>query len=232
MITVRKSNDRGQVDLGWLKARHSFSFGHYYDPRHMGFRALRVINEDRVAPSTGFDTHPHRDMEIITYIYRGEILHKDSMGHEGVVRAGEVQRMSAGRGVLHSEHNPSSSDPLQLLQIWIQPDETGLTPEYEQMTLSREERRNRWQCVVSPEGKAGSMKIHQDASLYAALLDPDTRLTYSLSPGRYGWLQVVQGELEINGTPLAAGDGAALADESLLALNAQSSTEMILFDLA
>ena len=231
MITLRKSEDRGQVDAGWLKGRHSFSFGNYYDPDHMGFRSLRVINEDRVEPASGFDTHPHRDMEIITYVYRGEVLHKDSMGNEGVIRAGEVQRMSAGTGVLHSEHNPSATEPLQLLQIWIQPGLNGIPPEYEQMNLDQEDRDNRWKLVVSPDGRDGSLKIHQDAFLYAALLEPGKALSHTLKPERHGWVQVVRGDIEVNGLSMEAGDGASLAREREIHLSAQSPTELLLFDL-
>ncbi len=231
MITLRKSEDRGQVDAGWLKGRHSFSFGNYYDPDHMGFRSLRVINEDRVEPASGFDTHPHRDMEIITYVYRGEVLHKDSMGNEGVIRAGEVQRMSAGTGVLHSEHNPSATEPLQLLQIWIQPGLNGIPPEYEQMNLDQEDRDNRWKLVVSPDGRDGSLKIHQDAFLYAALLEPGEALSHNLKPERYAWVQVVRGDIEINGLSMEAGDGASLVREKGIRLSAQSTAELLLFDL-
>lgn len=231
MITLRKSEDRGQVDAGWLKGRHSFSFGNYYDPGHMGFRSLRVINEDWVEPASGFDIHPHRDMEIITYVYRGEVLHKDDMGNEGVIRAGEVQRMSAGTGVLHSEHNPSATKPLQLLQIWIQPGQNGIPPEYEQMNLDQEDRDNRWKLVVSPDGRDGSMKIHQDAFLYAALLEPGKALSHTLKPERYAWVQVVRGDIEVNGLSMAAGDGASLARESEIRLLAQSPAELLLFDL-
>ena len=231
MITLRKSEDRGQVDAGWLKGRHSFSFGNYYDPDHMGFRSLRVINEDRVEPTSGFDTHPHRDMEIITYVYRGEVLHKDSMGNEGVIRASEVQRMSAGTGVLHSEHNPSATELLQLLQIWIQPGQNGIPPEYEQMSLDQEDRDNRWKLVVSPDGRDGSLKIHQDAFLYAALLKPGKALSHTLKPERYGWVQVVRGDIEVNGLSMKEGDGASLAREKEIHLSAQSPTELLLFDL-
>lgn len=231
MITLRKSEDRGQVDAGWLKGRHSFSFGNYYDPDHMGFRSLRVINEDRVEPASGFDSHTHRDMEIITYVFRGEVLHKDSMGNEGVIRAGEVQRMSAGTGVLHSEHNPSATETLQLLQIWIQPGQNGIPPEYEQMSLDQEDRDNRWKLVVSPDGRDGSLKIHQDAFLYAALLKPGKALSHTLKPERYGWVQVVRGDIEVNGLSMAAGDGASLAREKEIRLSAQSPAEFLLFDL-
>lgn len=231
MITLRKSEDRGQVDAGWLKGRHSFSFGNYYDPDHMGFRSLRVINEDRVEPASGFDSHTHRDMEIITYVFRGEVLHKDSMGNEGVIRAGEVQRMSAGTGVLHSEHNPSATETLQLLQIWIQPGQNGIPPEYEQMSLDQEDRDNRWKLVVSFDGRDGSLKIHQDAFLYTALLKPGKALSHTLKPERYGWVQVVRGDIEVNGLSMAAGDGASLAREKEIRLSAQSPAEFLLFDL-
>ncbi|NIP99836.1 MAG: hypothetical protein GWM98_05200 [Nitrospinaceae bacterium] len=231
MITLRKSADRGRVEAGWLKARHSFSFGQYYDPAHMGFRSLRVINEDNIQPSTGFDTHPHRDMEIVTYIYRGGIRHKDSMGHEGVVRAGQVQRMSAGSGVLHSEHNASDSEPLQLLQIWIEPRDRGIPPEYEQMDLPETERLNRWKMVVSPDGRAGSMKIHQNVFLYASLMEPEKVLNHTLAEGRHAWVQVVRGSLKLNGHFLDSGDGASMAQEKEIRIAAQSPAELLLFDL-
>ena len=228
MITIRKSNDRGHFDHGWLDTYHTFSFGDYRDPQHMGFRVLRVINEDWVAPGTGFGMHPHRDMEIITYVLDGELAHKDSMGNGSVIRPGEVQRMSAGTGVRHSEMNPSPAQWLHLLQIWILPDRAGITPSYEQKMFEPSERRGRLRLVASPDGAEGSVTIHQDVRLYATLLD-DQEVSHTFDKGRYGWLHVARGNATVNGIDLPAGDGAAISDESKLIIGGQG--EVLLFDL-
>jgi len=232
MITVRPADDRGVANLGWLDSRHSFSFGHYYDPQHMGFGPLRVINEDRVRPGAGFDTHGHRDMEIISYVLEGALAHKDSIGTGSVIRPGDVQRMSAGSGIRHSEFNDSDSDPVHFLQIWLLPDEEGLTPSYEQKTFTDSEKRNRLRLVASRDGRAGSVRIHQDADLYASLLDKDAAVTHALPAGRRGWIQVIRGAVEANGKRLSAGDGAAVSDVSSLTVTATADgSEFLLFDL-
>jgi redox-sensitive bicupin YhaK (pirin superfamily) len=229
MIQVRKADERGHFDHGWLDTYHTFSFADYYDPNFMGFRTLRVINEDRVAPGRGFGTHGHRDMEIITYVLEGLLGHRDSMGTGSVIRPGEVQRMSAGSGVTHSEMNASSSDSVHLLQIWIEPDRRGLEPEYEQKAFPAEERNGRLRLVASPDGREGSLKIHQDVDLYAANVREGDALPFEFRPKRYGWLQVARGDLTVNGTPLRAGDGAAITDEK--SIDVHGNGEMLLFDL-
>jgi len=232
MITVRPANERGAANLGWLDSRHSFSFGHYYDPVHMGFGPLRVINEDRVRPGAGFDTHGHRDMEIISYVLEGALEHKDSIGTGSVIRPGDVQRMSAGSGIRHSEYNPSDSDPVHFLQIWLMPNEEGLTPSYEQKTFADGDKRNRLRLVASRDGRDGSVLIHQDADIYASLLDRDSAVTHALAKGRRGWIQVVRGALEANGKSLRAGDGAAASDLPMLQITGKADgTEFLLFDL-
>ncbi len=230
MITIRKSGDRGHFDHGWLNTYHSFSFADYHDPQFMGFRTLRVINEDRVKPGVGFGTHGHRDMEIISYVLEGELAHRDSMGTGSVIRPGEVQRMSAGTGVTHSEMNPSEENPVHFLQIWILPDRRGIKPGYEQKTFPDEERRGRLRIVASPDGRDGSVSIHQDVTLYDGLVSEGERLTHSFAPGRYGWLQVTRGEVQLNGQTLVAGDGAAIADEREVAMTGRDA-EVLLFDL-
>ena len=232
MITVRKSNERGHANHGWLDTRHTFSFDTYRDPRNMGFRSLRVINEDIVAPGAGFPTHPHRDMEIITYVLEGAVAHRDSMGTGSVIRPGEVQRMTAGTGVTHSELNASEGEPLHLLQIWIVPERRGLEPSYEQRAFPETERRNRLRLVASPDGRDGSVTIHQDAALYASLLDSGQRVEHALRKGRHAWMQVTRGTVKLNGHSLAAGDGAAVSDESALTIAAENPSEVLLFDLA
>jgi len=229
MIQVRKADERGHFDHGWLDTYHTFSFADYYDPKFMGFRTLRVINEDRVAPGRGFGTHGHRDMEIITYVLEGLLGHRDSMGTGSVIRPGEVQRMSAGSGVTHSEMNASSSDPVHLLQIWIEPDRRGLEPEYEQKAFPAEERNGRLRLVASPDGREGSLKIHQDVDLCAANVRERDALRFEFRPKRYGWLQVARGDLTLNATPLRAGDGAAITDEK--SIDIRGNGEMLLFDL-
>ncbi|HYS56237.1 MAG TPA: pirin family protein [Thermoanaerobaculia bacterium] len=230
MIQIRKAEDRGHFDHGWLSTYHTFSFADYYDPECMGFRALRVINEDRVEPGRGFGTHSHRDMEIVTYVLEGELEHRDSMGTGSVIRPGEVQRMSAGTGVMHSEVNPSRSNAVHLLQIWILPDRQGIRPEYEQKTFPSYERDGKLRLVASHDGADGSLTIHQDAKLFAATLRNGESIRYDLPPGRYAWLQVARGTVEVNGQKLGAGDGAAVEDEKTLTLKGQDA-EVLLFDL-
>lgn len=232
MITVRHSADRGHADHGWLDTRHTFSFADYYDPRFMGFRSLRVINEDRVKPGQGFGTHPHRDMEILSYVLEGEIAHKDSTGTGATLKPGEVQRMTAGTGVLHSEFNPSKSSPLHFLQIWIVPARQGLAPSYEQKPLVSDAQKDRWILIASPDARDGSVTVHQDVNVYAARLSSGQKLAHAFRPGRHGWLQVARGEVSLNGEALKAGDGAALSDEQQAALEAKTDAEVLLFDLA
>ncbi len=232
-IVVRPSAQRGPADFGWLKSRHSFSFGSYYDPAQMGFRSLRVINEDRVAPGTGFDTHGHRDMEIISYVLDGAIEHKDSMGNGEVLRAGEVQAMSAGTGILHSEFNPSGDDPVHFLQIWLMPDRSGHTPRYAQRAFGREAKLNRLALVVSPDGTDGSVEIHQDARLYASILEAGRTAELTLRAGRHAWVQVARGSVEVDGTVLKEGDGAAVSQATALKLKGLADeSEVLVFDLA
>jgi len=233
MITLRPAAERGHANHGWLDTNYTFSFADYWDPKHMGFRSLRVINEDKVAPEMGFGTHPHRDMEIITYVLEGALAHKDSMGTGSVIRPGEVQRMSAGTGVLHSEFNNSPSDLVHLLQIWILPERRGLQPSYEQKNFPAEEKLNRFRLIASPDGAEGSVTIHQDAKLSSALLEQDKTVKYGFSKGRYAWIQVARGEVSVNGTTLHAGDGAAVENEPAIAITGKSEvSEVLLFDLA
>jgi quercetin 2,3-dioxygenase len=232
MITLRPADERGIANFGWLDSRHSFSFGHYYDPKHMGFGPLRVINEDRVRPGGGFDTHGHRDMEIISYVLEGALAHKDSIGTGSVIRPGDVQRMSAGSGIRHSEYNHSDSEPVHFLQIWLLPDEDGLTPSYEQKTFADSEKRGRLRLVASRDGREGSVRIHQDADLYASLLDKDEAVTHGLAAGRRSWIQVVRGAVAVNGKDLRAGDGAAVSALPELTVTATADgSEFLLFDL-
>lgn len=231
MITLRKSAERGRADHGWLNSHHTFSFAGYYDPRFMGFRDLRVINEDRVIPGAGFPTHPHRDMEILSYVVEGAIEHKDSMGNGSIIRPGEVQRMSAGTGVTHSEFNPSGIEGLHFLQIWINPRERGIQPGYEQKDFGNSVE-GRLRLVASPDGRDGSLTLHQDAELYVTKLAAGSEVRHELRPGRHAWLQVVGGELDLDGNPLAAGDGAALSDVQTLKLRAHGDAHALLFDLA
>ena len=228
MIEIRYRNERGHFNHGWLDTYHTFSFDQYYDPRHMGFRALRVINEDRVAPAQGFGTHPHRDMEIITYILEGALEHKDSMGTGSIIRPGEVQRMSAGTGVTHSEFNPSRSEPVHLLQIWILPESRGLKPSYEQKQINRDDMSGKLRLVAAREPVDDAVKIHQDVRLLATVLDGGN-VSYELKPGRFAWIQVARGSLSVNGKTLEAGDGAALAEEQSVTLSDKG--EALLFDL-
>lgn len=233
MLTIRKADERGASKFSWLDSQHSFSFGGYMDPAHMGFSDLRVINEDQVIPGAGFGTHGHRDMEIISYVLEGELAHRDSMGTGSVIRPGDVQRMTAGTGVTHSEMNHSSTRPVHFLQIWILPDTKGLTPGYEQKHFDPKERQNQWRLVGSRDGRDGSVTIHQDISLYTATLNEGNPLSYDLAAERRAWLQVTRGALEVDGQSLSAGDGAAIADLSALDLVAiTDNTEVLLFDLA
>jgi quercetin 2,3-dioxygenase len=232
MINIRPNNERGGGDYGWLNTRHTFSFDQYHDPRFMGFRSLRVINEDRVSPGEGFPTHPHRDMEIITYILEGALEHKDSLGTGSVIRPGDGQRMSAGRGIRHSERNPSPTEPAHLLQIWIMPDRAGHEPSYEQKAFPDEEKLGNLRLIAGPDGKDGSVTIHQDARLYVTLLSPGQEVAHVLAKGRYAWLQVAKGAVELNGKPLKQGDGAAVSDESKLVIQGVEDAEVLLFDLA
>ena len=213
MITVRRSSERGHFDHGWLDTRHTFSFADYRDPRHMGFRSLRVLNEDRVRPGQGFATHGHRDMEIVSVVLEGALSHRDSMGNGSVIRPGDVQRMTAGTGVRHSEFNPSPSEPVHFLQIWILPDREGLSPGYEQKHVPPEERRDRLRLLASPDGADGSLTVHQDARIYATALGPGAEVRHRIAPGRHAWVQVTGGALDLNGVPLEAGDGAAVSGE-------------------
>ncbi|MBK4721721.1 pirin family protein [Azospirillum sp. YIM DDC1] len=232
MITIRNRDERGAVNMGWLNSKHSFSFGHYYDPAHMGFRALRVINDDRVIPGAGFPTHGHADMEIVSYVLDGALEHKDTLGTSSVIRPGEVQRMSAGSGIRHSEYNASKKDPAHFLQIWILPDEEGMVPGYEQKAFAQEEKQGRLRLVGSRDGRDGSVTIHQDVDLYATLLDEGDSVTHELRPGRHAWVQVARGQVRLNGTVLKEGDGAAISKEESLTLDGVVSAEVLLFDLA
>jgi redox-sensitive bicupin YhaK (pirin superfamily) len=231
MLHVRPRDQRGHFNHGWLDTYHTFSFADYYDPKHMGFRALRVINEDRVAPGQGFGMHGHRDMEIVTIVLQGALEHRDSLGHGEVLRPGELQRMSAGTGIRHSEFNPSASEPVHLYQIWLLPGQNGLTPSYEQKALEPAKRHNRLQLVAAPDGADGALTIHQDARLYLADLSAGATVSHAFSKGRAAWLQVLRGQVNANGQTLIAGDGAGLVDESTLTIAADPDAEVLLFDL-
>jgi len=232
MIKIRPSNERGGGDFGWLNTRHTFSFDTYYEPEMMGFRSLRVINEDWVQAGQGFPMHPHRDMEIITYVLEGSLEHKDNLGTGSVIRPGDGQRMSAGRGIRHSEANASKTDPVHLLQIWILPDLQGHEPGYEQKAFPESEKRGQLRLIAGPDGKDGSVTIHQDARLYVTLLSPGQQVMHDLAKGRYAWLQVAKGEVELNGKVLNQGDGAAVSDEHRLSIKGTKEAEVLLFDLA
>jgi quercetin 2,3-dioxygenase len=232
MITIRKADARGHGDHGWLDSRHTFSFADYHDPRFMGFRDLRVINEDRVIGGEGFGTHGHRDMEIVSYVLEGALAHQDSLGTGATLRRGEVQRMSAGTGVRHSEFNASKDEAVHFLQIWILPEREGLPPSYEQKAFPEGERTDRLRLLVAPGAAEGALGIHQDVRLYDAVLTPGASVSHALAPGRYGWVQVVRGAIDLNGQRLASGDGAAISDERELVLRAQDGgAEVLLFDL-
>ena len=231
MLTLRKSQDRGYADHGWLKSYHSFSFANYHDPQHMGFGNLRVINEDRIAPGTGFGTHGHRDMEIISYVLEGNLAHKDTLGNVKGIPPGDVQRMSAGTGVQHSEFNHAQDQTTHFLQIWIEPNQTGIPPGYEQKTFLESEKRGCLRLVASPDGSDGSVRIHADARLYAGLFDGNETFTKALDTARKTYVQVVRGELHVNGRPLATGDAAKLEQEPQLTLGGGQQAEVLVFDL-
>jgi redox-sensitive bicupin YhaK (pirin superfamily) len=232
MLAIRKGNDRGHFDHGWLDTFHTFSFGDYYDPRHMGFRSLRVINEDRVAAGMGFPMHGHRDMEIVTYVLSGALQHEDSLGHGEILRPGEFQHMSAGSGIRHSEFNPSESEPVHLYQIWLLPREKNLTPSYGQKAFDLPGRQNQWQLVASPDGSEDSLQIQQDARILLGNLDAGQTLSREISPGRHAWLQVLRGTIDLQGNALTAGDGVALSNETAFAIKSQEPAEAMVFDLA
>lgn len=231
MLTIRKSQDRGHANHGWLDTYHTFSFADYFDPAHMGFSALRVINDDRVAAGQGFGTHPHKEMEIVTYVLEGALQHRDSMGNGSIIKAGDIQYMSAGTGVTHSEFNPSDTEGLHLLQIWIMPNQRGGEPRYGERNFTDEEKRGRWVQLVSPDGRDGTIAIRQDASLFVSVLKQGDRLAYPLEPARRVYLHVARGSVLLNGQPLAAGDGVAVVDEQALVLESSDWGEVLLFDL-
>lgn len=232
MMQIRRGHERGHFDHGWLNTYHTFSFADYYDSAQMGFRTLRVINEDRVAPGMGFGMHGHRDMEIVTVVLSGALEHRDSLGNGEVLRPGEVQHMTAGTGIRHSEFNPSPTEPVHLYQIWLLPDRERRTPGYEQKAFAEVEKQNRWRLVASPDGHDGSLTIHQDARLYLASLTAGQGLRHEIARARHAWLQVLRGDVVVNGTTLAAGDGAALSNEAGLSVQAAGAAEVLLFDLA
>jgi hypothetical protein len=231
MIQIRKASERGHANHGWLDTWHSFSFADYFDPQYMGFSVLRVINDDRIAPGAGFPTHGHRDMEIITYLLHGALEHKDSMGNGSVIRPGEIQRMSAGSGISHSEFNASESEEAHLLQIWIEPKERGITPGYEQKSLAAAGKNSSLNLLASPDGQDGSVTIHQDARLYVALLQEHEEVAYLLPAGRRGYIHLARGKLKLNGLDLDAGDGAKIWDENINILSTAAGSEALLFDL-
>lgn len=232
MITIRKANQRGHYDHGWLNTHHTFSFGEYHDPEHHRFRSLRVMNEDIVAPGQGFGEHPHRDMEIVTYVLAGALEHRDSMGNGEVLRPGEFQRMTAGTGITHSEFNPSDTEPVHLYQIWLLPERKGIEPSYEQKNFAADERQNQLRLVASREATNGSLLVHQDVRIYLATLEAQTTITHRLDEDRHAWLQVLRGDVSLNGNALNTSDGAAVSDEQGLTIQATSDAEIMLFDLA
>ena len=232
MIQIRPASERGGGNHGWLKTQHTFSFNDYWDPKWMGFRSLRVINEDWVAPNTGFPTHPHRDMEIITYVLEGKLEHKDSLGTGSVILPGDGQRMTAGSGIRHSEFNPSTTEPVHLLQIWIHPEKTALSPSYEQKSFPEAEKRGKLRLIASRDADQGSVRINQDARLYVSLLNQGEEVMHEFAAGRHGWVQVARGDVEVNGKKLTHGDGAAISDENALRIKASEDAEVLLFDLA
>ena len=232
MMKLRPREDRGSARTGWLDSRHSFSFGHYLDPTQMGFRSLRVINEDRVIPGAGFPMHGHSDMEILSYVLEGALAHEDTTGTKAVIRPGEVQRMSAGTGIRHSEFNESKTEPVHFLQIWLLPERDGLAPGYEQRAFPDAEKRDRWRLVASRDGREGSVTVHQDVDLYASLLGDGKRLSFALAPKRHAWLQVARGQVSVNGNSLKEGDGAAFSDIGAIEVASEADSEILLFDLA
>jgi len=231
MITVRKSNERGHANHGWLDSYHTFSFADYRDPAHVHFRSLRVMNEDRVAPGQGFGRHPHDNMEIVTYVLDGQLEHQDSMGNGSILHAGEFQRMTAGTGVEHSEFNPSATEPVHLYQIWLFPGERGLEPSYEERKFDQSEKQDRLRLVASPDGRDDSLTIHQDARIYLGNLSPGKEVSHALAPNRHAWLQVLRGRVQVGDQQLSAGDAAAVSDETSLQLAAVDAAEVMLFDL-
>jgi redox-sensitive bicupin YhaK (pirin superfamily) len=232
MLAIRRAGERGHFDHGWLSTYHTFSFADYYDPAHMGFRGLRVINEDRVQPGKGFGTHPHRDMEIISYVLEGGLEHRDSMGNGSVIRPGEIQRMSAGTGITHSEFNVSTNELVHFLQIWLVPTQRGIEPGYEQKAIDRNEQNGRLRLVASPDGKDGSVVIHADARVYAGLFENGAKAEFVIPQGRHAWVHIARGEASINGHALSAGDGAALSDEPTVKVEGVDASEVLAFDLA
>lgn len=230
MIQIRRASERGVSNTSWLDSRHSFSFGGYHDPRHMGFRGLRVINDDRVVPGMGFGEHPHRDMEIISYVVEGALEHKDSMGNGSVIKTGDVQHLSAGTGITHSEFNASKSEPVRFLQIWLPPSTNGLKPSYAQQARSRASQ-GELELLVSPDGRNGSILIHQDASIYGAKLKAGDEISYDIPEGRHAWVQVVEGVIDLDGRELVEGDGAAVSDETLLKITGRADSDVLIFDL-
>ena len=232
MITVRPAAQRGETQIDWLDSKHSFSFADYYDPANLGFRALRVINDDRIASGAGFPTHGHRDMEILTYVLDGALEHRDSLGTGSVIRPGDVQIMSAGTGIRHSEFNPSASEPLRLLQIWMIPERSGLTPRYDQKAFSAEERQGRLRLVGARDGREGAVTIYQDIDLYAASLDKGQSVSHAIRPDRHVWIQMARGKASVNGQPVAEGDGVAITGESRVEIAGVDGAELLLFDLA
>ena len=232
MIAIRDAAARGHADHGWLNTYHTFSFDSYRDPRYMGFRSLRVMNEDIVQPGQGFGEHPHRDMEIVTYVLEGALAHKDSMGNGEVLQAGEFQRMTAGTGITHSEFNPSDDQPVHLYQIWLFPSRKGIEPSYEQKRFAEEERKNRLRLIASPDAAEGSLLIHQDARIYLSTIDDGKETSHNLADGRHAWLQVLRGAVSLNGHSLKTSDGAAVSEERLLTIQAKGVAEVMLFDLA
>jgi redox-sensitive bicupin YhaK (pirin superfamily) len=231
MITIRKSNERGAAKIDWLDSQHTFSFGHYYDPNHMGFGPLRVINEDRVSPSGGFDTHSHKDMEIVSYVLDGALEHKDSMGNGEIIRPGDIQRMSAGTGVSHSEFNPSKTEGVHFLQIWFLPEEKGIAPSYAQKHISADQKKGHLKLVMSRDGRENTLTLNQDIDMYVGILNADDQVTHAPLPGRLQWLQVARGSLHLNGQVLTAGDGAAIQAEHMIELTNPENAEIILFDM-
>lgn len=232
MIQIRHAADRGRTNIGWLDSRHTFSFGSYYDPRHMGFRSLRVINDDRVRPAAGFGRHPHRDMEIISWVLSGELAHEDSTGSRATLKAGHVQRMSAGTGIVHSEFNGSNTEPVHFLQIWIEPDRESIAPRFEDLAIAPEEVQDKLRLIASPDGRGGSSVIQQDALVSIGALSEGTEVTVPLAEGRYAWVQVATGKIDLNGQTLEAGDGAAIHGETALTLRGLTRSDILVFDLA
>ncbi len=231
MITVRPAEERGRGEYGWLDTRHTFSFNTYHDPRHTSFRALRVMNEDWIAPGQGFGTHGHQDMEIVTYVLEGALAHQDSLGNGSVLRPGEFQRMTAGTGIEHSEFNPSDTEPVHLYQIWLFPDRRGLAPSYDQRAFPEEERQNKLRVVASPDGRDGSLAIHQNAEVFLTTLDEGAGVTHKLAPNRHAWIQVLSGAVKLSEFDLGAGDGAAVSEQSLVTIRGAKASEVMLFDL-